>query len=130
MRKRKMKKAFQRRANAPPAMPVAATPSGLVSWRAVPILAFRIVLVFQEPYRSALPFADQRRLELSALPSFTADDPGDFLHPSPPLGVLEREQLLVRPVEMVGDIGYLLVEPVEGVAYDSPGDSGSDSKVC
>ncbi len=77
-----------------------------------------------------IPFADTRRVVWSALPSFTVDNPGYFHHPPPPFGMLKRQQLLVRPVEMVGDIGYLLVEPVEGVAYDSPGDSDSASKVC
>ena len=32
------------------------------------------------------------------------------------VGVLQRHDLLVRPVEVVGDEGYLLVELVEGVA--------------
>jgi hypothetical protein len=41
---------------------------------------------------------------------------GDLLHPLSPLGVLEREQLVVRPVEVIGEIGYLLVKLCEGVA--------------
>ena len=36
--------------------------------------------------------------------------------------------LFLRPVEVVGDVGYLLVELSEGVAYDPPGRSGSTSK--
>ena len=67
---------------------------------------------------------------MPVLLSLTTEDSGDFLHPPLPLAVLEPQQLLVRPVEVVSDIGYLLVEPVEGVAYDSPGGSGSASKAC
>lgn len=50
--------------------------------------------------------------------------------PSPPVSMLHMQQSLVRPMEVVGDVGYLLVKPVEGVAYDSPGGSGSTSKAC
>jgi hypothetical protein len=34
--------------------------------------------------------------------------------------MLQLEHGAPRPVEVVGDEGYLLAEPVEGVAYDSP----------
>jgi hypothetical protein len=40
----------------------------------------------------------------------------DFHGPAPALTMLHIQQLVPGPVEMVGDIGYLLVEPVEGVA--------------
>jgi hypothetical protein len=40
----------------------------------------------------------------------------NFPDPTPPLGVLKRQQTLVRPVEVVGDVGYLLVKLFEGVA--------------
>ena len=32
-------------------------------------------------------------------------------------------------MQVIRDVGYLLVEPVEGVAYDSPDDSTSTSKL-
>jgi len=54
----------------------------------------------------------------------------NLFHPAPPLGVFEREQLLVRPVEVISDVGYLLVNLGEGVAYDSPKCSGAASKRC
>ena len=46
----------------------------------------------------------------------TAYDLSDLLRPLPALRVLESEQLRVGPVEVIGDIGYLLVESVERVA--------------
>lgn len=39
----------------------------------------------------------------------------------PSIGMLQVHDLVVRPVKMVGDKGYLLVELIEGVAYHSPG---------
>jgi hypothetical protein len=36
----------------------------------------------------------------------------DLLDPTLPLGVLEPENLLVRPVEVIRDVRYLLVEPL------------------
>jgi hypothetical protein len=32
----------------------------------------------------------------------------DLLHPLPAVGVLDVHELVLRPVEMVGDEGYLL----------------------
>ena len=57
-------------------------------------------------------------------------DTDKLFDPLAPLGVLKCEQLVVRPVEMIGQTGYLLVELREGVAYDSPDRSGSTSKAC
>jgi hypothetical protein len=34
--------------------------------------------------------------------------------------MLQLENLFERPVKMVGDVGYLLMELIEGVAYDPP----------
>src|SRR5438067_1900324 len=42
-------------------------------------------------------------------------DLGDLGAPAPALRVLQRHQLLARPVEVVGDEGHLLVELVDGV---------------
>jgi hypothetical protein len=41
---------------------------------------------------------------------------GNFLYPSASFNVFERQQLRVRPVEMIGNVGYLLIELREGVA--------------
>lgn len=49
-----------------------------------------------------------------------AVDSADLFHPLPALGMLQLEHCAPRPVEVVGDEGYLLAEPVQGVAYDSP----------
>ena len=43
-------------------------------------------------------------------------DRRDLLHPTAPLGMLQGHDLIVRPVEVIGDEGYLLVERLEGVA--------------
>ncbi len=56
-------------------------------------------------------------------------DPGDLGNPALPLAVLQRHDLLIRPMKVIGDVGYLLVEPVEGVAYDSPDGRKSTSKL-
>jgi hypothetical protein len=39
-----------------------------------------------------------------------------LLHPAAALPVFEPHDLLVGPVEVVGDVGYLLEEPLRGVA--------------
>jgi hypothetical protein len=49
-----------------------------------------------------------------------AVDLGDLLHPTLPFGVIESQHFVHGPMEMVGDVGYLLVQAVEGVAYDTP----------
>jgi hypothetical protein len=36
--------------------------------------------------------------------------------PPPPLFMLQFHHLIVGPVEVIGDKGYLLIQPVEGVA--------------
>jgi len=46
----------------------------------------------------------------------TRVDCGDPLHPLPSIGMLQGENLFQRPVKVVSDVGYLLMEPVEGVA--------------
>jgi hypothetical protein len=50
----------------------------------------------------------------------TRVDRGDSFHPLPSIGMLQGENFFERPVKVVSDVGYLLVEPIEGVAYDSP----------
>src|SRR5215213_4025996 len=56
-------------------------------------------------------------------------DLGDLFDPPAPVRVLHREHVLHGPVEVVGDVGYLLVEAVEGVAYDSPRPARSASNL-
>jgi hypothetical protein len=43
-------------------------------------------------------------------------DGRDLRYPAAALGVLQLQHLPVRPVEVVGDEGYLLAELIEGVA--------------
>ena len=47
-------------------------------------------------------------------------DPGCFRHPPLPLLVVEPHDFLVGPVEVKGQVRYLLVQPVGGVARYSP----------
>jgi len=49
-----------------------------------------------------------------------AIDPGNLLHPMLSLGVFERQDVLKWPMEVIGDVGYLLAQAFKGVAYDSP----------
>jgi len=55
-------------------------------------------------------------------------DLGDLLHPLAALSVFQFEDLLERPVEVIGDVGYLLVQLLEGVAAYSPRQLSSTSK--
>jgi hypothetical protein len=43
-------------------------------------------------------------------------DGRDFLNPPTPLGVFQIENLVRRPMKVIGHEGYLLVERFEGVA--------------
>src|SRR6202020_1296987 len=47
-------------------------------------------------------------------------NPRHFPHPAAPLQMIERHDLLVRPVQVVGNKGYLLIQTVRGVADHSP----------
>lgn len=47
-------------------------------------------------------------------------DARDLFHPSTSLPVLHSHDRVIRPVEMVGYVGYLLGQPLRGVAYVSP----------
>jgi hypothetical protein len=51
----------------------------------------------------------------------------DLLHPSAAFPMLQGEQLIVLPVKMIGETGYLLVKLSEGVANHFPSLSGSTS---
>jgi len=56
--------------------------------------------------------------------------PAELSHPASAFRMIERHELVIRPVEMVGEHGYLLVELIEGVAGDSPSGCGSTSNRC
>jgi hypothetical protein len=43
-------------------------------------------------------------------------DPGNLLHPPAAIAMLERHDLRLRPVKVIGDVGYLLVKLLQGVA--------------
>jgi hypothetical protein len=45
---------------------------------------------------------------------------GYFLEPAPPLEMVEIHQVGIRPVKVIGDVGYLLEQLGRGVAYGSP----------
>jgi hypothetical protein len=43
-------------------------------------------------------------------------DPGDFLDPAAPIAVRQLEDFGLRPMEVIRNIGYLLIQPLQGVA--------------
>jgi len=45
----------------------------------------------------------------------------DLLRPQAAVTVLHTQDLVEGPMEVVGDVSYLLVELLEGVAYNPPG---------
>ena len=50
---------------------------------------------------------------------------GDFCHPTAAIAVLQGQNVREGPVEGEGNAGYLLVELIGGVAYDSPARANS-----
>jgi hypothetical protein len=59
----------------------------------------------------------------SSLPGCFTDpviDLCNLFYPLLPLSMFHLQDVLERPVEVVGNVGYLLVQPVEGVACYSP----------
>lgn len=51
----------------------------------------------------------------------------NFIDPVLPLDVFEFQNVVERPVEMVGEVGYLLAQTIKGVAYDPPSSARSTS---
>jgi hypothetical protein len=49
-----------------------------------------------------------------------AVDVGDLCDPPLSLAVLEVQDFTARPVKVVSDVGYLLIQTIEGVAAYSP----------
>ena len=62
----------------------------------------------------------------SVAPGEPLVDLADLLHPLMPLGVFQFEDAVERPVEVVSDVGYLLVQTVRGVADYSPESASSE----
>ena len=56
-----------------------------------------------------------------------AIDVGDLLHPLLALIVFQLQDCVERPVEVIGQIGYLLLQAAEGVAYNPPSSARSTS---
>jgi len=52
----------------------------------------------------------------SASAAYLPVDLADLLDPSPPVCVLKLKNVLQRPVKVIRDVGYLLVEAIQGVA--------------
>jgi len=44
----------------------------------------------------------------------------NLLYPLPSLAMLHFQDVLERPVKVVGDVGYLLIQSIEGVAGYAP----------
>ena len=67
----------------------------------------------------------------SALTDFgqLAVDFGNLFHPLATVMMFHLQDVLERPVEVVGDVSYLLVHLLEGVAYYPPGWPKSTSKL-
>ena len=63
---------------------------------------------------------------LTHLPVNTGDLPNPFLA----FKMVHGHDIIVRPVEMIGNEGYLLIDPFRGVASYPPGWTTSMSNVC
>lgn len=57
-------------------------------------------------------------------------DRADFPHPPTTVAVLHIHNLGLGPVHVIGNKGYLLVQLIEGVAYNPPRVGRSISKAC
>ncbi len=56
-----------------------------------------------------------------------AVDVGHLFHPIQPLAVFQFEDVVERPMKVISQIGYLLTQAFEGVAYDPPSSVKSTS---
>ena len=54
----------------------------------------------------------------------------DFIHPAHTFAMVQIHQFLMGPVHRPAEIGYLLINPLQGVAYDPPGGGASISNAC
>src|SRR5262249_18704519 len=55
-------------------------------------------------------------LRIRSLRIHPAVDARDLVHPATTIGVLELEHFGLRPMKVIGDIGYLLIQPLQGIA--------------
>jgi hypothetical protein len=76
-------------------------------------------------HRASLPPEPAVRLRLLTQAPI---DRADLLHPAAPVAVLQLQDVAERPVEVVRNEGYLLVELIEGVACYPPAGVTSTSK--
>lgn len=60
-----------------------------------------------------------RELMLASLVQ-AAVDLGNLLHPSPPLWMFQLQDIIQRPVKVIRNVGYLLMQAFERVAYNTP----------
>lgn len=51
----------------------------------------------------------------------------NLFHPALPLTMFHVHHQVARPMEVICDIGYLLMQAVQGVAYDPPRSARSNS---
>ena len=54
----------------------------------------------------------------------------NLFHPFPSVTMLQAHDVVVTPVKVIGDKGYLLIHLFEGVAYNPPIEGRSTSKTC
>ncbi len=54
-------------------------------------------------------------------------DASDLIHPLLPVAVFQVQDVLKGPMEVICQVGYLLVQAVKGVAYDPPSSASSTS---
>jgi hypothetical protein len=69
------------------------------------------------------------RLVRSVAPGQSLVDLAYLFHPLVALAVLQVQDIVERPVEVIGNVRYLLVECVRGVAAYSPASGVSSSVV-
>ena len=53
-----------------------------------------------------------------------------LIHPLAPFVMFQIQNIRALPMEVIGDVGYLLVQAVVGVAYDPPISTRSTSCSC
>src|SRR5436190_24201800 len=70
------------------------------------------------------------KTKLHLFPVYFAVDAGNLLDPLAPVGMFQLHHLAQGPMKVIGNEGYLLLELIEGVAYDPPTPARSSSKTC
>ena len=77
---------------------------------------------FEHSMLRPYPLSSQEQVGLLFTARFVQPsiDLGNLCDPLPALPMLQGQDVEERPVKMIGDIGYLLVQAFEGVAYAPP----------